>query len=121
MKIATNLVVAAALVLASAPAFAHGVGGNMGGNMGSNMGMSHGNGMTMTTQTHDWRTNITKTNDKTTKTFFFKRLEFVRIHREIRRIDRIIFRLIKDGKGNTPLVKALEFQKVKLLQEQHVS
>jgi hypothetical protein len=123
MKIATNIIVAAALALASAPAFAHGggMGGNMGGSMGG-MGMSHGNnGMTVTTQTHDWHTNVTKTTDKTTKTFFFKRLEFVRIQREIRRLDRVIFRLIRDGKGHSFLVKALEFQKVKLLQEQHVS
>ena len=119
MKIASNIIVAAALVLASAPAFAHGMGG-MGGNMGGNMGMSHSNGMT---QTHDWRTNVnfdTTTTKTTTKTIF-RRIEFVRIRREILRLDREILRLIRLGKGNSPLVKGLEFQKAKLLQEGHVS
>jgi hypothetical protein len=125
MKVATNLIVASALVLASAPAFAHGgMGGNMGGNMGS-MGMSHGNnGMTVSTQTHDWRTNITKTDKTTTKTttktFFLKRLEIAFIRREIRRLDREIFRLVKDGRGNSQLVKVLEFQRAKLLHDHPV-
>jgi hypothetical protein len=130
MKVATNLIVASALVLASAPAFAHGgsMGGNMGGNMGSNMGsmgMSHGNnGMTVNTQTHDWRTNITKTDKTTTKTttktFLLKRLEIAFIRREIRRLDREIFRLVKDGRGNSQLVKVLEFQRAKLLHDHPV-
>lgn len=121
MKIATSIVVAAALVLASAPAFAHGggMGGNMGGNTGGNMG--HSNGMTVTTQTHDWHptnvTNIGKTTTKT-RTFFFKRLEFVQ--REIQRIDREIFRLVRLGRGNSRLVKVLQFRKIELLQGQHV-
>jgi hypothetical protein len=124
MKIASNIIVAAALVLASAPAFAHGGGmGGMGGNMGGNMGMSHGNGMTVTTQTHDWRTNVNfdKNTTKTTTKTIFRRIEFVRIRREILRLDREILRLIKFGKGNSPLVKGLEFQKAKLLQEGRIS
>jgi hypothetical protein len=117
MKIASNIIVAAALVLASAPAFAHG------GNMGGNMGMSHGNGMTVTTQTHDWRTNVNfdKNTTKTTNKTIFRRIEFVRIRREILRLDREILRLIKFGKGNSPLVKGLEFQKAKLLREGRIS
>jgi hypothetical protein len=116
MKIVSNIIVAAVLVLASAPAFAHGMGGNMGGNMG----MSHINGMTVTTQTHDWHfdKNTTKT---TTKTFFLRRLEVVRIRREIERLDREIIRLIRLGKGNSPFVKGLLFQKAKLLQDQRIS
>jgi hypothetical protein len=115
MKIATNVIVAAALVLASAPAFAH--GGGMGGNLGGNMGMGHGNVMTVNTKNV---TNVDKTTFKT-KTFFLKHLELVRIQRDIRRLDRIIFRLIKDGKGDSPLVKALEFQRLKLISDEHVS
>ncbi len=123
MKIASNIIVAAALVLASAPAFAHGMGG-MGGNMGGSMGstgMGHGNGMTVTTQTHDWHNvNFDKNTTKTTTKTIFRRIEFVRIRREILRLDREILRLIRLGKGNSLLAKGLEFRKAKLLQEQHV-
>jgi hypothetical protein len=115
MKIASNIIVAAALVLASAPAFAHGGGmGGMGGNMGG-MGMSHGNGTTVTHTNVNFDKNTTKTTTKT----IFRRIEFVRIRREILRLDREILRLIRLGKGNSPLVKGLEFQKAKLLQEGH--
>jgi hypothetical protein len=71
------------------------------------------------TQTHDWRTNVNF--DKNTTKTFLKRIEFVRIRREILRLDREIIRLIRLGKGNSPLVKGLEFQEAKLLQEQHIS
>ncbi len=111
MKVATNLIVAAALVFASAPAFAH--GGGMGG-------MGHGNGMT-NTSIHEQVVNGKITVTKTTKTTFLKRLELVRIRREIERLDREIARLIKFGKGNSVLVKVLEMQRNKLLTEQQVS
>jgi hypothetical protein len=97
MKIASTVVVAAVLAFESAPAFAHGGMGHMGG-------MGHNNGMTVNTQTHITRTNgtnLSKTTTKTTKTFFFKRLKFVRIRRKIERLDREIFRLVKLGKGNS--------------------
>lgn len=109
MKLASNLIVAAALVLASAPAFAHGSG--MGG-MGGTGGMGHGNGMTVTTQNHDGKITV---NDKTTKTFTFHRLELVRIRREIQRLDREILRLIRLGKGNSVLAKMLEMQRNRLV------
>lgn len=132
MKVASSIIVAVALVLASAPAFAHGGGMGMGGmggmgSMGHNMGrMGHGNGMTVNTQTHDWNfTKINKTNNGKTdfskKNFFRRRLEFVRIQREILRLDREIVRLIRHGQGHSPLVKVLEFQKSRLLLQQHIS
>jgi hypothetical protein len=120
MKIASTVVVAAVLAFTSAPAFAHGGMGHMGG-MG---GMGHNNGMTVNTQTHITQTNgtnLSKTTTKTTKTFFFKRLKFVRIRREIERLDREIFRLVKLGKGNSKLVKKLEMQRAQLVKGQHVS
>jgi hypothetical protein len=104
MKIATNIIVAAALVLASAPAFAH--GGGMGG-------MGHGNGMT-NTSIHEQVVNGKIVVTKTTKTSFFNRIEVVRLQREIRRLDREIKRLIKDGKGNSQLAMALQSQLLKV-------
>jgi hypothetical protein len=64
MKIATKIVVSAALLLASAPAFAHGMGGGMGGGMnakgGPNMPSMQGpnsSHQTTTTQKHSTSAN----------------------------------------------------------------
>jgi hypothetical protein len=122
MKFASNIIVAAVLVLASAPAFAHGGGMGMGGmgmgGMGGTGGMGHSNGMTVNTQTqtHDWH-NVTNINKNTTKTFFLKRFAVVKIQQDINRIDREIVRLVDMGKGNTKLVQKLWAQRAHLINE----
>lgn len=119
MKIASTIIVAAALAFASAPAFAHGGGmGGMGhsGNMG-NMGNTSHNGVSFT-QTQNTKTNgnnPTKTVTKTNKIFFLKHLKIVRIRHEIERLDREIARLLRHGKGNSKLIKKLVMQRNELV------
>ena len=106
MKIASTIVVAAALAFASAPAFAHGGGmGGMGhGGMG---GMDHSNGMSSNTKTNTASTNNTKFN----KTGTTKTVSLARVIADANRINREIMRLIKLGKGNSKLVKKLTLER----------
>jgi Spy/CpxP family protein refolding chaperone len=109
MKIANIIVVAAALALASAPAFAHGGGmGGMGGmGHGGMGGMDHGNGMSSNTKTNTASTNNTKIN----KTGTTKTVSLARAIADANRINREIMRLIKLGKGNSKLVKKLTLER----------
>jgi hypothetical protein len=57
MKIVAKIVVSAALLLASAPAFAHGMGGGMNAKGGPSMQGSNANHQTTTTPTHNTSAN----------------------------------------------------------------
>ncbi len=126
MKIASNIIVAAALVLASAPAFAHGggMGGNLGGNMGGHFSGSTGgntggngsmggtgvghNGMTVTTQTHNGHVNVTKT---------MIQREVWQIDRVLKRLNMEIIKLQNTGRGNSKFAMNLAQQVSRLLKD----
>lgn len=115
MKFTINIATAAVLLLASAPAFAHGGGmGHMGGNMGANMSGNMGKTSQPPTVIgrHDgdhhmhWRyTKTTKTIGKL-RTVRLKTLtprEVLRIEREIGQLRLELFKLANEGRGNSIL------------------
>ncbi len=113
MKFAINAAAAALLLLASAPAFAHGGMGHMGGNMGGNMGASMGKTSHQTVVgRHDgdrhmhWRyTRTTKITGKI-RTVRLKTLsprQVLRIEREIGQLRLELFKLTNEGRGNSLL------------------
>ncbi len=119
MKFAINIAAAAVLLLASAPAFAHGGGmGHMGGNMGANMSGNMGKTSQPPTVIgrHDgdhhmhWRyTKTTKTIGKL-RTVRLKTLsphQVLRIKRLIVLIRLELFKLGNKGLGNSPLALRL--------------
>jgi hypothetical protein len=62
MKFATKIIVSAALLLAAAPAFAHGMGGGMGGSMNSNSGPSVQSSKQQSTETQNHGASISTGN-----------------------------------------------------------
>jgi hypothetical protein len=120
MKFAINIVTAAVLLFASAPAFAHGGGmGHMGGNMGANMSGNMGKTSQPPTVIgrHDgdhhmhWRyTKTTKTIGKL-RTVRLKTLtprEVLRIEREIGQLRLELFKLANEGRGNSILAHRIQ-------------
>lgn len=119
MKFAINIAAVAALLLASAPAFAHGGGmGHMGGNMGANMSGNMGKTSQPPTVIgrHDGDHHMHWHYTKTTKTI--GKLRTVRLKtlspRQVLRIKRLIvlirlelFKLGNKGLGNSPLALRL--------------
>ena len=104
MKLAINVAAAALVLLASAPAFAHGGGmGHMGGNMGRDMGAGNGKVIQRTVigdhhGDHHMHRRYTKT---TIRLKTVKISKTVRIEQEIQRLKLKLVRLTIEGRGNS--------------------
>jgi hypothetical protein len=120
MKLAINAAAAALLLLASAPAFAHGGGmGHMGGNMGATMSGNMGKtGHTPTVivrhdRDHHMRWRFTKTTKSMGKTHRVRlktlsHRQVLRIEHEIGQLRLELFKLGNEGLGNSPLALRLK-------------
>jgi hypothetical protein len=104
---AFRIVVSAALLFASAPAFAHGGGG---GGMG---GMGHGNGMTTTPQ-NQHMSGTTTGMGKTTNGNIVKSIELHRVFEKDLKVEREIVALMNRGLGNSLRALALKALDIKL-------
>jgi len=122
MRIGINVAAVALVLLATAPAFAHGGMGHMGGNMSGNMGNNMGTvGHQTVMHSHDrdhykWQsTKTTKTIDKThtrLRTVKFRKL--VRIERELRRLRLELIKLKLEGRGHSFEARRILFRFVEL-------